>query len=359
MTPCEGQTLEELIRQDVNTIAAMTGQLPRLAYMVHPVDMQAMLRAQHSQAIDCKWYELHCDVGCIRVVKDANHPKGSTHRFTICTCGAYFLGFGYKSTRSECDACSKPTAPRCDQCGGYCEPGLEAIAARHLKCSPPISYAKLLKRPWVHPVQYDPWAAYAGVDRTADREMLAGAVLAASPRPAGQFIIDEIMRQQQELAAKALPTEQGLLVAGMADACREPTKMRSDATLSARLGHLKHGPGGSGLEGPCDDGCPKCKSETDASRSMDVEKPIDPLDVEYDGVTLRELIRQDTENIRHDRLTMTGVSAWKFTTDQRAAVSAHWSAELRAKVAASTAVEVQSNRRRISCDPREAIDLED
>lgn len=63
--------------------------------------------------------------------------------------------------------------------------------------------------------------------------------------------------------------------------------------------------------------------------------PPNPLDVKHDGVTLRELIRQDTENTQHDRLTMTGVSAWRLTPAQRAAVSDHWSAALRDRVAAS------------------------
>jgi hypothetical protein len=44
---------------------------------------------------------------------------------------------------------------------------------------------------------------------------------------------------------------------------------------------------------------------------------------------------------------------------QSAAVSVHWSAQLRAKVAASTAAEVQRERGRVACDPREPIDLED
>lgn len=58
--------------------------------------------------------------------------------------------------------------------------------------------------------------------------------------------------------------------------------------------------------------------------------PLDPLDVEYDGVKLRELIRKDQWNRRE------GVALFCASTPtQRAAISAHWSAELRARVASA------------------------
>lgn len=56
------------------------------------------------------------------------------------------------------------------------------------------------------------------------------------------------------------------------------------------------------------------------------------LDVEYDGWSLRDLLAIDTFNRQEQ---WTGVSATPMTPAQRAAVSAHWSAELRAKVHAS------------------------
>jgi hypothetical protein len=78
--------------------------------------------------------------------------------------------------------------------------------------------------------------------------------------------------------------------------------------------------------------------------------PVDPLDVKHDGVTLRELLDRDAANRCNDYVTTirsgprTGeltraASAWKLTPAQRAAVSAHWSAELRAKVEASEAAD--------------------
>lgn len=60
-------------------------------------------------------------------------------------------------------------------------------------------------------------------------------------------------------------------------------------------------------------------------------KPIDPLDVEYDGVKLRVLLLA-AQGAAREQVTPLARS---FTPAQRAAVSTHWSAELRAKVDAA------------------------
>lgn len=79
--------------------------------------------------------------------------------------------------------------------------------------------------------------------------------------------------------------------------------------------------------------------------------PTDPLDAVIDGVTLRDLLTLD----EHRRQETSGVVAWRIpacgdiTPAQRAAVSAHWSAELRARVASS------KERERV----RVVVDLED
>lgn len=70
-------------------------------------------------------------------------------------------------------------------------------------------------------------------------------------------------------------------------------------------------------------------------------KPIDLLDVEYDGVTLRELVER-YEVLQRDDTNSRWAGTHRnsmLTTTQRAAVSAHWSAQLRAKVAASKAAD--------------------
>lgn len=70
-------------------------------------------------------------------------------------------------------------------------------------------------------------------------------------------------------------------------------------------------------------------------------QPLDPLDVEYDGVKLRELLAKD-ETYRRESLDVVEAvyrkhypSAFSFTPSQRAAISDHWSAELRQRVEAA------------------------
>jgi len=71
-------------------------------------------------------------------------------------------------------------------------------------------------------------------------------------------------------------------------------------TLSASLGHLKHGPGGSGLSGPCDADCRKCAVErqppTIETPWMKVDAPHNPIDTiestKYDGLTGKECLER-------------------------------------------------------------------
>lgn len=58
--------------------------------------------------------------------------------------------------------------------------------------------------------------------------------------------------------------------------------------------------------------------------------PRDQLDVAHDGKTLRELLEDDEINRRDE-----SEHRYRFTPAQRAAISAHWSAQLRAKLEAS------------------------
>lgn len=77
-------------------------------------------------------------------------------------------------------------------------------------------------------------------------------------------------------------------------------------------------------------------------------KPVDPLDIEYDGASLRGLLVSD-EAARHDRNIFAQTHR---TPAQRAAVSAHWSAQLRAKVAASATADKAR-------EPSVVVELED
>lgn len=62
---------------------------------------------------------------------------------------------------------------------------------------------------------------------------------------------------------------------------------------------------------------------------------VEPLDVEYDGVSLRDLLEADRarrqENDVGGIIPWRNVRPWTWTPAQRAAVSAHWSAQLRLK----------------------------
>jgi hypothetical protein len=142
-------------------------------------------------------------------------------------------------------------------------------------------------------------------------------------------------------------------------------------TLSARLGHLKHGPGGSGPSGPCDADCRKCAAERKPQEFHAVDCPYydsvdaecicngppptietpwitpggprpDPLDTKYDGQTLRDLLAADLAMSRETLIS--DMPLWfriqdGLTRTQRQAVSAYRSAELRAKIAASREAE--------------------
>lgn len=72
-------------------------------------------------------------------------------------------------------------------------------------------------------------------------------------------------------------------------------------------------------------------------KTVSPPKPVDPLDVEYDGVLLRQLIEWDAAAGREEfvldpdsssRSIAAVVVRAAFSSAQRAAVSAHWSAEL-------------------------------
>lgn len=78
----------------------------------------------------------------------------------------------------------------------------------------------------------------------------------------------------------------------------------------------------------------------------------DPLDAVIDGITLRTLLECDQQAQREGAHTWQAGSRRLFTPAQRNRVSCYWSAQLRAKVAASTAA-------RKAREPSVVVDLED
>lgn len=90
--------------------------------------------------------------------------------------------------------------------------------------------------------------------------------------------------------------------------------------------------------------------------------PRDPLDVVIDGITLGTLL------VCSERTRRENTSGWRqgaphtWTAAQRAAVSAHWSTELRAKVAAGPSSDAEQWRRERAAakhEPQVVVDLED
>ncbi len=73
--------------------------------------------------------------------------------------------------------------------------------------------------------------------------------------------------------------------------------------------------------------------------------PVNPLDVSIDGWTLRDLIAAD-QNRRRGECGLVVVGP--FTPAQRAAISAHWSAELRARIVAGR--EAERNQVRVDLE---------
>ena len=76
--------------------------------------------------------------------------------------------------------------------------------------------------------------------------------------------------------------------------------------------------------------------------------PVDPLDVKHDGWTLRQLIEHN-----HKRRMEEFALGHHYTPGQKAALSAHWSAQLRAKVQATKAADAERERLRV------VVDMED
>lgn len=76
----------------------------------------------------------------------------------------------------------------------------------------------------------------------------------------------------------------------------------------------------------------------------------DPLDVKHDDVSLRMLIARD-EKLRTGGYDLVGASPVPpFTPAQRAAISAHWSAELRTKVEAKRKADAERERTQVVVD---------
>lgn len=223
------------------------------------------------------------------------------------------------SAEYECEAVARSYA-MCDLC---------CSLHMHMKISTPAGSIKVKADPSLRPNEMrmetewhreflGQWVpsrssspdAFAGIDRSAYPE---------SMRLAGSKF-----RQDQDDKAK--------LFFGELERCREAVNAADVVAHAA-----KHG--SATVVG--DDGKPKVHVSIPTKDLPVFDDPIDPLDNEYDGQKLRDLIRWD-ERLRQDTgaKQLGGLAVWHhFTPAQRAAVSAHWSAQLRAKVAAEKKAE--------------------
>lgn len=82
-------------------------------------------------------------------------------------------------------------------------------------------------------------------------------------------------------------------------------------------------------------------------------QPVDPVDVAIDGIDLDVLLGCDEKARRENSRHWRNGSQRTFTPAQRAAVSAHWSAELSAKVAASSRADTERERNSVLVDPQD------
>ena len=261
----------EWIHADANKLCAERARLPELVYLVATSDCHAMQRERLAHASILDWFEVCTCAGNVEIRSDRWKSEGARpSRVYRCSCARLFLD---DSTRS-----------------GKCS-----------VCLPPRPFAQ-------------------GDDLYVDTK--AGAVKIAGPS------YEQVKAQQVESKLGGLeawlPTskplykfaEPGAGSADFASMLNEAQRRMLEQQQAMAMKHLA------------------AMLPRDVAVKSVPPKPVDPLDVEYDGITLRVLLERDRQ-----RRTEDPDSAWRShvrpSPAQRAAVSAHWSAELRAKVKAS------------------------
>lgn len=334
----EKPSIEERIRRDVNSILTTTGRVPKLVYLVNQIDADTLVPAGRKAPVRL---QLATSGGMVSVAVDRWCPIGSVHRVYECSCGALF-----SDDREKCSVCmmnslaeticelrSKPAiSTTCARCSATIDPA--AVEQHHERCfmvGDRVRWSSLADGRWV---------ADGSVTEVNGRTVAIRVLSVGANNMANTLVIGgstrvscDAIRHIQRPGQAIVYTQPGYNGVAQLD--------ETQPTLSARLGHLKHGPGGSGLSGPCDADCRKCQVERDRELEDAMEQftpilppGVDPLDVKYGGVTLRHLLtiseacrREGHPNYR---------AAWRRLSDeQRAAVSAHWSQQLRARISAA------------------------
>jgi hypothetical protein len=211
---------------------------------------------------------------------------------------------------------------------------------------------------WVKPVTYAPVKVSA-------EDIERSAAFHAQIQAETDRVLGEMQQRLAKMAAQPsvfVETPSGP-VKVTADPTLRPDEMRmryfDDDPLEARFRHYMNiGPTIQGTFYIPPDPGPDTQAERQQRYTMQRRAAsgavhaagIDPLDAEHDGVRLAALLIRDHNNQR-EKLPRPG-RAHAFTPAQRAAVSAHWSAQLRAKVEASEAADAARR-------PSVVVDLED
>lgn len=179
------------------------------------------------------------------------------------------------------------------------------------------------------------WDAFGGEPHlrlrslgAVDRDVVAGRL---PPEPSPYLDLIELRKQWAALAP-AMPTalDRVRLIDKMLDQMVRPRVFVRDANVEIKqVGTMTALYSGGPPPEPVSPSV-----ETPWMREYQGEWKCDPLDVKYDDVQLRTLLDRD-RLLRTDHPGKPKTGDWKLTPLQRSAVSAHWSAELRAKVVAS------------------------
>lgn len=99
--------IEDRIRSDVQSILIETGRMPRLVYLVNPLDADTMVPGDIAAP---SVFQLLTSGGVVTVMTDKWRPRGGVTRAYKCTCGSLFVDD--RSRSGKCSGCMMTTVAR-------------------------------------------------------------------------------------------------------------------------------------------------------------------------------------------------------------------------------------------------------
>lgn len=362
----EKLSIEERIRADVESILITTGRTPKLVYLVSQIDADTLVRGDIAAP---DRFQLATSCGMVGVAVDRWCPIGSVHRAYECSCGALFVDD--RSRSGKCAVClhqqmaitmldadlkagrlkieddhanrrwhvsgvdygSEPSrstiTTTCARCSATIDPA--AVEQHHERCFVVgdavrwefPSRSLWVEGSWVGSDDHGFWkehrigvtAVSVGWESSDDDDDDTRPPVAGTMRHFGVDNDNTSIRHIQRPG----------------QAVRDDDPVEARAAAYHKL--VADAPGPIG----CAHGDDDDDELQDAYEAMEEFTPIlppgvDPLDVVYDGIKLRDLLFIDEA----DRLEISGPRRRARRTDaQRAAVSAHWSQQLRARISAA------------------------